>query len=294
MKTTVAWWVASHLTGFFTIHNESLSLIHKGSRGAGFNISRGVITTMKVSPDNKHHIHFNDKKVPLEQAEVSLNVIKSFFSQFELQNHISIFHSFDVPLSSGFGASAAGALGTSLALNSLYNLNLSKQEIFAIAHQAEILGGGGLGDIIGLYQGGYEIRTKEGAPGIGQTLPMEVDKDYKIATVSFGKMPTGHVIKDEQWKKIINREGTKVYQQFVKNPDITNFVNVSQKFSLETRLATKEVKNFYKQYSDRDIKVSQIMLGNGVFLFYTDEREIQGIPNVIKEKICFNTIKQLR
>ncbi len=292
MKTITTWWVASHITGFFTIHSESTSLLHKGSRGAGFNISRGVTTSVKYSSDTKHHIYFNEHEIPLKQAEVSLNTIKIFYSQFNLTRPISVFHSFDVPLSSGFGASAAGALGTSLCLNSLYHLKLPKQDIFSIAHQAEILGGGGLGDIIGLYQGGYEYRTSEGAPGRGKTFPMTVDKEYQIATASFGKIPTGHVIKNEKWKKTINYTGTKINQEFVKDPTVTNFVKLAQRFSLETNLATKKVKAFYKKYSNKAIEISQIMLGNGLFIFYSDE--IPNIPNITKEKICFETIKQLK
>lgn len=120
-----------------------------------------------------------------------------------------MFHTFEVPLSSGFGASAAGALSLSFCLNDFFDLGLSKEKIFQIAHIAEVEEGGGLGDIIGLYQAGWELRRKEGAPGIGITEPLIEDEKYIIATKAFGPLKTKDIIRNAEKKKNIINAGKK-------------------------------------------------------------------------------------
>ncbi len=59
------------------------------------------------------------------------------------------------------------------ALNKALETNLSRTKIGQIAHNAEIHCKTGLGTVLSSYHGGFEIRTKHGAPGIGslQKIP---------------------------------------------------------------------------------------------------------------------------
>jgi len=287
------YWVASHITGFFIICNEHPDSLYKGSKGAGFSISRGVKTLVEFSEDKKNHFFFNDNEVDINIANVSSHVLKRISANLKLETGINIYHFFEVPLSSGYGASAAGAVGTAFALNDLLDLGLKEKKLLAIAHIAEVEEGGGLGDVIGLYEGGWEYRVREGAPFIGKTERMKVEDEYKIATISFGDLPTQHVIKNEEWKKRINTIGVKAFELFIKNPTVTNFVKQSLYFSVNSKLETNEIKNFRLTYQDRELFMSQIMLGNCIFILYKKNKELPEIPGVVKEKICTETIKKL-
>ncbi len=290
----IKYWVASHISGMFIIQNHHSATTNKGSLGAGFCINRGVTTSIIESVDAHHHIFFNDKEIPLEHAKVTNFILNHFSENYHSTNEkLSIHHSFEVPLTSGYGASAAGAVGTSFALNDFFNLQLTPKEIWTIAHQAEIECGGGLGDVIGLFQGGWEIRIKEGAPFYGKTSSMIEDKQYKIATISFGPMPTEKIIKADHWKEIINQNGSLAYREFRSEPTITNFGKYSKVFSLDTSLATREVREFYKKYSDLPILIGQVMLGNGVFIIYENEEDINNIENVVPEELSKETVKKL-
>ncbi len=288
--------VASHITGFFSIHDEHPDPLFRGSRGAGFSISRGITTRVEFSDDKKNHFYFNNNEVSSEIANVTNNVLKQFLILLKLEKErdfgISIFHEFDVPLSCGFGASASGALGCSFALNDLLGINLEEKTLYGIAHIAEINEGGGLGDILSLYQGGWEFRSKEGAPFIGQAENI-VQNGYKIATVTFGEISTKSIIKSKEWKEKINVVGDHFVDCIVNEPSIINFAKMSKEFSLGTLLVTPDIIEFYEELSADDVLVSQIMLGNGVFILYDKPSNLPKMDNLIEEEICFKTVKKL-
>ncbi|MHA1686809.1 MAG: GHMP family kinase ATP-binding protein [Candidatus Heimdallarchaeaceae archaeon] len=294
----VSYWVASHITGLFVIHNETKDILYKGSRGAGFSISRGVYTSVDFSEDKNNHLFYNDTEISLSQAKVSHRVLDLVFqkvpSSARSDISITVQHNFEIPIGAGFGASAAGALGLAFALNTLLELNLSEKEIFGIAHSAEVLEGGGLGDIIGIFQGGWEYRVKAGSPFVGETKEMVIDHPYKIATISFGDMPTETIIKNAQWKQRINTIGNECFNRFVKNPTVTNFVKEANNFSVRTQLITKEIKNFYKKHQNAPFLYSQIMLGNGIFLLYNKDDDLTEIEEKVnKEILCKKTVKKI-
>lgn len=291
-----SYWVASHITGFFTIHDEHPDPLYRGSRGAGFSISRGTTTKVEFSDDNSNHFYFNNNEVSSEIANVTNNVLNQFLTLMKPRTNndygISIYHEFDVPLSCGFGASASGALGCSFALNDLLDINLEEKTLYGIAHIAELNEGGGLGDILSLYQGGWEFRLKEGAPFIGQAENI-VQNGYRIATVSFGEIATKSIIKNKEWKEKINVVGNHFVDCIINEPTVSNFGKMSKEFSLGTLLVTPEIVEIYEKFSKEDFLVSQIMLGNGIFILYEKQSELPDIDNLIKEEICFKSVKKI-
>ena len=290
------YWVASHITGFFTIHDEHHDPLFRGSKGAGFSISRGTTTEVEYSDDKNNHFYFNGEEVSAEVANVTNNVLKHFLvlqkTKTEINFGISIHHEFDVPLSCGYGASASGALGTSFALNDLFDIKLDEKTLYGIPHIAEINEGGGLGDILSLYQGGWEYRTREGAPFIGKAENF-VQNGYKIATASFGKMSTKSIIKNQEWKEKINLIGSNFVESFVNDPSIRNFAEMSKEFSFGTLLVTPEIIRMHEMNQNNEYLVGQIMLGNGIFILYDKNSKLPDMNNIAEEEICFRTVKRI-
>jgi len=292
----ITYWVASHITGFFTIHDEHTDPLYRGSRGAGFSISRGTSTRIEYSDDKKNHFFFNDEEVTADVANVSNHVLTQFLNIYEPQTKIdfgiSIFHDFEVPLSCGFGASASGALGCSFALNDLLETKLDEKSLYWIAHIAEIDEGGGLGDILSLYQGGWEYRIKEGAPFVGQAENI-VQNGYKIATLTFSDISTKSIIRNIEWKEKINSVGNHFVDCIINEPSISNFVKMSKEFSLGTLLVTPEIIEFFEKFQNTDLLIGQIMLGNGIFMLYQQQSDLPRNDSIVEEEVCFKTVKKI-
>ena len=288
------YWVASHVTGIFSIEDEHPEIIHRGSLGAGFSISRGTTTYVENSDDNKNHIFFNGAEVNEEKAPISNHVLKHFKFEEKKKNvkiSLSVFHEFEIPLSCGFGASASGAIGLSLALNEFLDTKFPEIYLYQLAHKAEVIQGGGLGDVIGLLQGGWEYRVKAGAPGVGLAKNI-LENSYKVASLSLGAIETKSVIKNEKWKQQINKVGHLFLKGFFDNPTISNFATVSKQFSITSYLATPDVLRLMQDMENEDVLVGQIMLGNGIFIVYKNKSVLSKLENLIEEDICYSTIKK--
>lgn len=292
MTQPVSYWVAAHLTGLFQIMDGAEDLLYRGSRGAGVSINRGVTTTIRRIKSPSIEIFFNGVRKFPSEAFVTNKVVELLVPRTERSN-LRINHNFEIPVASGYGTSAAGAIGTTFALNTLLKLGLSKLELFQVAHKAEVLNKTGLGDVIGLYQGGLEIRLKEGAPGIGETMSLINSKDWKIATVHLGSLSTSEVLSNPQKRNAVNEAGSKLISKLISRPNFENFIKLSATFSKKVNLWSQNLKKSIENLPTTVIG-AQIMLGEAFFVFYRDNRDLADIKipksQLTKEIICQNTI----
>ena len=290
------YWVASHVTGLFAIYDENIDPLRRGSRGAGFSISRGTTTTVNFNDESRDYIYFNNTKVDFNKAIITKFVLDYLLKIAKEQGSerlgISIHHEFEVPLSAGYSASASGALSCAFALNDLLQTELEEKSIYQIAHMAEIINGGGLGDVLALYTGGWEYRILEGAPFIGKAESI-LTNQFKVATISFGEMSTKSIIKNVNWKNKINSVGNLFLQEIIAEPTIRNFGTASRQFAISSMLATPSVIECMDKYSKENLIVSQIMLGDGVFILYKDPDDLPDHPSLVQETICHSTVKKL-
>ena len=252
--------VPGHITGFFNIENHD-SKLKNGSCGAGFLLTEGVKTSIVKSDNFAYEVNQGDDTVINEV----LNILNLDETDFKVIQEITL------PIGAGFGTSAASALSLSLALNEFLDLNYSLEICGQIAHMAEVNLGSGLGDVIGQTGKGLVLRTKPGAPGIGEIESFE--EDVYVAWKTFGAIETFEIIQDPKHKEIISEVGLKYLELFEKDANVENFLAFSNKFALETKLATDEVKNQINYFNSMDdiLGSSMAMLGNTVFAFAYDE-----------------------
>lgn len=251
--------VPGHVTGFFNIENHEVSL-KNGSCGAGFLLSNGVKTT--ISPSDK--LSFN-----VNQGDET--VIEEVLKILEIDDAFKITQDIQLPIGAGFGTSAASAFSLTLAINEFLNLGYSQELCGQIAHMAEINLGAGLGDVIAQTGKGIVLRTKSGAPGIGEIESFR--KDVFIAYKTFGTIKTSDIISNPHHKDVISQAGLKYLEMFEKEPTLENFLSFSNRFSMETELMSDEVRNLvdYFNSSEDILGSSMAMLGNTVFAFAYDE-----------------------
>jgi pantoate kinase len=258
--------VPGHITGFFNIENHD-SKLKNGSCGAGFLLSKGVRTTILESDSFDYDVNQGNDTVINEVLKI-LNLDETNFK---------IIQDITLPIGAGFGTSAASALSITLALNEFLDLNYSLELCGQIAHMAEVNLGAGLGDVIAQTGKGLVLRTKPGAPGIGEIESFE--EDVYVAWKTFGAIETSEIIQDPKHKKVISEVGLKYLEMFEEEPNLDNFLTFSAKFSQETKLMTSEVKNQIEYFNSMDniLGSSMAMLGNTVFAFAYDEETFKNL-----------------
>ncbi|MFQ5888381.1 MAG: pantoate kinase, partial [Candidatus Hydrothermarchaeales archaeon] len=199
-------------------------------------------------------------------ADEILKLVIGFFK-------VEISQSVDVPIKYGFGASASGALSTGLALNEALDLNLTETEVGQVAHICEIKNMTGLGDVMAEFYGGLVIRKKEGAPGVGRISKIPCD-DSVVAFIIGEELETKNVLKDERKKERINGIGWACLHALLKSPNPSNFLRISKRFSEETGLLNKKMKEAMDELERQGVLSSMVMLGNSLFTTTDDPEKV--------------------
>ncbi len=270
-----------HVTGFFAIKDRHKDIRKKGSLGAGFCLSKGVVTAVNIkkSSQQKIDVFLNNKK---SKANVTRYVVKKILG--EKKYHTSIYSTLQLPVSQGFGMSAAGALSTGLALNKALKLKLSFNEIVEIAHESEIKNKTGLGDVVAESVGGAEMRVKEGLPPFGGIKRIKWDHNIILCVLGKGRK-TKTVLSNPECRKKINRHGSQCMKKMMEHPTIENFFHRSYDFALKTGLMNKRIIRAIEKANKYGIS-SQAMLGNSIFAIGNTEKLVKTLKDFGKVYVC--------
>ena len=201
--------VGGHVTLLFSIHSEPLLARNQGSKGAGLCLEHGVISTVKNLPqgDDEISVFSVDGRRFEEGEKLYIDLLKSFREVFSVTNSVSIVVKLELPVSQGFGMSAAGLLATSLALGELFGRG-DEGQLARLAHRIERNESGGLGDILGLWAGGCELRTVPGSPpSPGKAVGFSVNCPAILVWDPKGERHTSSYIDDDVWKEKITKAG---------------------------------------------------------------------------------------
>ncbi|MFX0108703.1 MAG: pantoate kinase [Candidatus Hodarchaeota archaeon] len=282
MKSAIAF-SPCHITGFFEISDGSHDPLYAGSRGAGISLAQGVRTVVKASPSHSNlvMITINGKTAP--SANVSHQVLDLALRHKEVREKAALLieHSVDLAIGAGLGTSGAAALSLVLALNQALGLGMSKLEAFEVAHITEIRCKTGLGTVIAQSCGGLEIRTKPGAPGIGEVRQVPLSSEYIVVASVLGPMPTREVLSDEKSRRDINRIGGEFVDDFSKNPNAKKFMELSREFAEHVGLITPRIRKILTRTDNAGFTCSMPMFGESVFtLVKPDEVEnlVKSLP----------------
>jgi len=262
-----------HITGFFQILDQPANPLYAGSRGAGISSSQGVETVVKVRKAVKGSLQVRINCSASTSAEVSKHVVDAFLSRFKQMENFEIIvkHHIEVPIGAGFGTSGAAALSLALALNDVFGLDMSRIDAAQIAHVTEVECKTGLGTVIAEAFGGVEVRVKPGAPGIGEIKHVPVPKDYVVACLTFGPLPTKKFLTDEETRKRVNEFGGKLVDKLIEEPNVKNFMNFSRQFTEHIGLMTQRIRRILHAADNADFICSMPMFGESVFTLIKQE-----------------------
>lgn len=262
-KAATVAFAPAHITGFFEICDSPKGPLKKGSRGAGISLSKGVFTKVRLTPGGRDvSITINGKP---SRAPVSRAVLRHFaLKGFHRTGRLEIDHLVQVPTGSGFGTSGAGALSLALAMNSLLGGKLTKAEAAQIAHLAELECRTGLGTVSGEFVGGFEVRTKAGAPGVGKVVKLPMSRNLEVLCLRFGPVSKPTALSDPRFRRAVNKQGRWMVKALLKNP--ARFMELSRKFAESLPgLITPRMRGALNECDRAGIRCSVMMIGHALF-----------------------------
>ncbi|TMA04094.1 MAG: GHMP kinase [Methanobacteriota archaeon] len=225
-----------HVTAFFEVR-EDPDPRKKGSRGAGLCLSLGVRTVARVRDDSRASIDVivNGRR---QRADVTRRVAEKILGDRSCE--VKILSETSLPVSQGFGVSAAAAVSTALALDDALGAKIPRDELVAVAHETEVECGTGLGDVVPASIGGMDLRLKPGAPGYAEVRTFPVEAELLLAVIG-AEMPTKTVLRDSKKVAAINRIGGALVDEFSENPTLERLFELGVRFAEGTGLADKRV-----------------------------------------------------
>ena len=270
----------AHITGFFKAHLEDNhnALENLGSMGAGFSIKEGVTTRVRIDTRNNQESNFRitTNGYQSDKTDVSEYVLNEFLKLGEFSNKfIDIEHNISIPVGYGLGSSSAVALSLSFALDKVLGTKLDKTRIGQIAHNAEVNCKTGLGDVLASYHGGFEIRVKPGAPGIGSVEKIDTDK-ISIIMICFSPISTNKFIKERLSQ--INGLGGKMVDKLLESKNYEHFQDMSLEFAKYVDVMTPRMEKLVRDLSENNIKCGIALFGETIFSMIPKENE----SNILK------------
>jgi pantoate kinase len=266
--------VPGHITGFFKPFEEEEPL-RSGSIGCGVVISKGVKTEVAVEESDASSI-----KISLNgnvgEYPVSSYVVNEILGLASGSYDVEVFHECEVPISQGFGASAAAALGTAIAMSKALEIPLTLNKCGEIAHKAEIFHRTGLGDVIAQCNGGLAVRLAPGSPGVGVVDRIPCDLSV-VSWIVGPPLKTREVLEDEKKKTLLASVGWRSMDELLKHPDAENFMSISRRFADDSGLMSKSVRSAVKILDEENITASMVMLGNAIFTLTRDFDAMEGL-----------------
>ena len=253
----------AHITGFFKAELDKKEPNQLGSLGAGFSIQKGVKTTVNVRSKKEHDI--NNYTIRVKGFNTGdIRVSEYVLNEFLLDGkYFDVTHEIDVPVGYGFGCSGAVALSLAIALNDALKYGYTKTKVAQIAHKAEIKCQTGLGDVLASYHGGFEIRTKSGAPGVGEVQRIIPKEKLEVMIICFNPISTKKFLKEKI--SLINGLGGKMVQKLVKSQDMDEFQDMSIKFANYIHVITPKMNKVIKDLHDNGIKCGIALFGETIF-----------------------------
>jgi len=253
----------AHITGFFKAELDGKEPNQLGSLGAGFSIQKGVKTTVNVRSKTEHDI--NNYAIKVKGFNTGdIRVSEYVLNEFLLDGkYFDVTHEIDVPVGYGFGCSGAVALSLAIALNDALKYGYTKTKVAQIAHKAEIKCQTGLGDVLASYHGGFEIRTKSGAPGVGEVQRIIPKEKLEVMIICFNPISTKKFLKEKI--SLINGLGGKMVQKLVKSQDMDEFQDMSIKFAKYIHVITPNMNKVIKDLHDNEIKCGIALFGETIF-----------------------------
>lgn len=240
-----------HISGYFR-RIEGDRPEKTGSTGAGIVITEGVRSLVRASDRSGVEIRMRSSgRTIVMQGSPPLQ-----YAMERLGVHARITTECRLPIGAGFGLSAASLLSSITALSAFFSLDLSRDEIAGLAHEAELVHRTGLGDVAACTGGGLACRR-------GAGIHAEIERSFPGETIhalSLGPLHTPDILSSPERMAQIRE----AYPGRCPR-DLRDFIALSRGFAERSGLLTPRVREIIARCDERGIPASMTMLGEGVF-----------------------------
>jgi pantoate kinase len=272
-----------HITGFlakasdlgsYDNHKENgdrkSSYLNMGSLGAGLAIDRGVTTTVKVyeKGDDNHtrttyEVSINGSN-QYSNIDVTKSVVEDYIEFLQGKSYyIKIEHETAIPIGYGLSSSGAAALSLSYALNNALNVGLDIKQAAQIAHCSEIECKTGLGSVLAQYAGGFELRSRIGAPGVGVIDKIASAQNLKVVLLCLSPVSTKKFLTERVG--LLNGFGEKMYERLKASRNISEFLDMSFDFANSIGLIQGRSGTLIERLKSLGFGSSIALFGNTIF-----------------------------
>ena len=247
-----------HITCIFRpcAGSEETDLLKIGSVGVGIRISLGAEATLEERSDGKTIITVDGEEgdFPVSRAAMARMLPGRGF-ELTVRN--------GAPTGQGFGMSAAGAVAAALCAAELKGETM--QAAYVSAHIAELIGGGGLGDVSAITCPAHvPVRVRPGLPPDGEVRGTGI-KLPKLALAVLGpKMNTGKILVNPANYARIAAAGISCLEAFSADESGENLFRQSNAFSSATGIEAPEVSSAVAELNSAGIPAAMCMLGNSI------------------------------
>ena len=260
---TVTAFCPGHISGYFR-RVAGVTSAGTGSVGAGIVISKGVAATVARADRTSVCIRRMDACGKIRELYHDSPPLSTVMGRLGIT--ASVVTECSLPIGAGFGLSAAALLATLTALNRLYFLDMAERDIALYAHETEVLHRTGLGDVAACQGGGRVVRK---GPGVDAAVERRYDLTGPLYAVSFGPIHTPSVLGSQYQMERISSAFPRTSP---KNAE--DFFRLSQQFARASGLVTPEVRQVLQLLAEHHVPASMTMLGNGVFAYGGDARDL--------------------
>jgi pantoate kinase len=242
-----------HITCFFSpeLTNDVLT---SGSLGAGIRLDKGVTVTAEERRDI-------EIRITMDGAECNAPVSRRVAEIMVPGRGFDIIIENDLPVSQGFGMSAAGAVAAGLCISCI--TGAEEFNAYKAAHTAELENKSGMGDVAGIMGGRQPVRVKSGIPPFGRVTDTGIEMKVTVAVLG-PPLRTGSVLNDSTTMHRIQKIGERCVRDYMDRPSEAYLYDLSSSFSENIGLETADVREALSLLRKNN-RASMCMLGNSIF-----------------------------
>ena len=244
-----------HITCFFhPVRTDDV--LTTGSRGAGIRLSKGAYVTLEERSDDR-------VEIVMDGVPTDARVTRKVLELIRPGEGFDVTVENELPVSQGFGMSAAGAIAVAMAA-----LGEHSDDCYRYAHMAEVMEGGGLGDVSAIMcQGHQPVRKVAGLPPTGVVEDTGISFDELSLVVLGNKVDTGSVLDDTERYYRLEYAGMIMMEEYVRDPSKEWLFAKARNFSHLADLETYQVTSALEALDvlEPENFGAMCMLGNSIF-----------------------------
>jgi len=244
-----------HITCLFSPGTTEGDMLLRGSRGVGIRLSAGA--TVRVREVSGKDVSVTIDGQPSD-APVTRSVLEELLPGRGLEADVVN----GLPVGQGFGMSAAGAIAAALCAAEI--AGISADDAWSAAHRAEIVNGGGLGDVSALRcLSDVPERVTEGLPPAGEVRGTGLRFPVLTVAVLGPKMHTGSVLSDSARRCALMDSYDRARRLF--SGSRPSLFDASNEFSRAAGVESPDVSEAIQRLRDGNRRAAMCMLGNSIF-----------------------------